>query len=180
MKKYFPTALFLTSLLICATALAQPPQVGDTLPDFTMQPLAIETDAAVLGLAENRPFSLADIKTPYVMVEILGVYCSICHQMAPSLTRLHKRLKKGGLDDRITMLGIAAGGTPMEVEFVRGNDYVFPVVHDTEFDIYAALSEPKTPFTMIVDRQGKILYAHLGIIPDFNEFFEEIQEIVNR
>jgi hypothetical protein len=66
----------------------------------------------------------------------------------------------------------------MEVRHVRPKDYVFPVAHDTEFEIHKALAEPKTPYTMIVDREGKVYYAHLGIIPDFNAFFQEIQNLV--
>ena len=106
------------------------------------------------------------------------LFRSICHEQAPALTRLHKRLKKTKLDKKIKMLGIAAGGTPMEVKYIRNRNYTYPVVSDAEFDIYNALSEPKTPFTLIVDKQGKVLYAHLGIIPDINEFFKEIQALV--
>lgn len=170
--------LLLTITLFCATAHAQAPQVGDTLPAFTMEPFALPEDATVIGLTENRQFTLDDIDTPYIMLEIIGVYCPICHEQAPSLTKLYKRLKKTKLNKQITMLGIAAGGTPMEVKYIRDKDYVFPVVHDTDFAIYNAFSEPKTPFTMIVDKQGKVLYAHLGIIKDINKFYKEIQALV--
>jgi len=143
-----------------------------------MEALAVGKDAAALGLKANGPFTLADIDAPYIMIEIIGVYCPICHEQAPSLTKLYKRLKKTKLDKKIKMLGIAAGGTPMEVKYIRDRDYIYPVAHDTEFEIYNALSEPKTPFTMIVDKQGKVLYSHLGIIPDINAFYKEIQELV--
>jgi len=143
-----------------------------------MDALAIEKDAATLGLKTNAPFTLGDIDAPYVMIEIIGVYCPICHEQAPALTKLYKRLKKTKLNKQIKMLGIAAGGTPMEVKYVRDRNYIYPVAHDPEFEIYNALSEPKTPFTMIVDKQGKVLYTHLGIIPDINAFFKEIQALV--
>ncbi len=173
-----PLLFLILTTLLCSAALAQPPQVGDTLPAFTMAPPALEKDARTLGLPVNHPFTLADLGTPYALIEIIGVYCSVCHQQAPDLTRLYKRLKKTRLDKRITLFGIAAGATPMEVEFIRKKEYPFPIIHDTKFEIYAALAEPKTPFTLIVDRQGKVLYTHLGIIPDFNDFFKTIQEMV--
>ena len=171
-------ALLLLALLCPGPALAELPQVGDVLPGFTMQPPPLARDAATLGIAVNAPFTLADLPTPYALLEIIGVYCAVCHDQAPDLVRLWKRLKKTRLDKRITVLGIAAGATPMEVEFVRSEEYPFPVVPDTRFEIYAALNEPKTPFTLIVDRQGKVLYAHRGIIPDFKAFFTTIRELV--
>lgn len=177
MRHLIQVTIALAIMLCCTPALAGQPQVGDVLPDFTIAPLPVEGDAATLGLTENAPFKLADINTPFVIVEIIGVYCPVCHEMASSLTRLCKRLKKTRLTDRISILGIAAGGTPMEVRHIRKSDYVFPVANDTEYDIYAKMGDPKTPFTMIVDRKGTILYAHLGIIPDFNAFFKKIQEL---
>lgn len=129
-------------------------------------------------MKENVPFSLADMPTPYALIEIIGVYCAVCHRQAPDLIRLWKRLRKSRLDKRITVVGIAAGATAMEVEFVRKKEYPFPIVPDTKFTIYNALGDPKTPFTMIVDRQGRVLYAHQGIIPDFKAFFKTIQGLV--
>lgn len=171
-------ALFLFTLLCSAPALAQAPKPGDVLPPFSMEALALDEDAAALGLASNAPFTLKDIDAQYVLIEIIGVYCPICHEQAPALTKLYKQLKRAKLDSKIKMLGIAAGGTPMEVRHIRGKDYIYPVAHDTEYEIYASFSEPKTPFTMIVDKEGKVLYTHLGIIPDINAFFQEIKELV--
>lgn len=120
MKKLIYTTILVLTLVTTSTASAsQHPQVGDTLPAFTMSALAQEEDAAALGLDSNREFTLADIDTPYIFIEIIGVYCNVCHQQLPMLTKLYKRLKKTKLDKEITMLGIAAGGTPMEVRFIR-------------------------------------------------------------
>ncbi|MFH1915042.1 MAG: TlpA disulfide reductase family protein [Pseudomonadota bacterium] len=174
---YRALPLLLAIILWAAPARAERPGVGDTLPPFTMVPLAVEEDAAELGLTANGPFTLADLPTPYVLVEIIGVYCPVCHEMSPQLTRLTKRLKRAGLDSRITLLGIAAGGTAMEVRYIRQREYAFPIAHDTGYEIHKLLDEPKTPFTMIVDRSGKVRYAHLGMIPDMDELFRQIQAL---
>lgn len=168
-------ALCLTGTVASAS---QYPQVGETLPAFDMPPLALEEDAVTLGLDSNRKFTLADVPTPYILIEIIGVYCNVCHEELPTLTRLYKRLKKAKLDKRVTMLGIAAGGTPTEVKYIRQKDYLFPMVHDTEFEIYDKFGDTKTPFTMLVDKTGKVLYAHQGPIPDVRELISEIQALV--
>jgi len=158
MKTLFRVILL---IMLCSTvasaATAKIPEVGDTLPAFVMPALAVSEDAAALGLDSNREFTLADVPTPFIMVEIIGVYCKVCHEQLPILTKLYKRLKKTGLDKQVTMLGIAAGGTPMEVEYIRQKDYLFPIAHDTKYAIYDKLGDTKTPFTMIVNRQGKVL-----------------------
>ncbi|MUM77142.1 redoxin family protein [Pseudodesulfovibrio sp. F-1] len=169
--------LLLAILLWASPAPAGPPKAGDTLPPFTMPPLAVEEDAAELGLTANAPFTLADLPTPYTLMEIIGVYCPVCHEMSPQLTRLAKRLKRAGLDSRITLIGIAAGGTSMEVRYIRQREYAFPIAHDTGYEIHKLLGEPKTPFTMIVDRSGKVRYAHLGMIDDMDELFRRIQAL---
>ena len=156
-RKIYILPLFLMIVLCATPVFAESLKAGDTLPSFVMEALPVEGDAAALGLKANGPFTLKDIDTPYILIEIIGVYCPICHEQAPALTRLYKRLKKTKLDKQIKMLGIAAGGTPMEVKYIRERNYPYPVVSDTEFDVYNALSEPKTPFTLIVDKQGKVL-----------------------
>jgi len=169
-------------IMLCATAAsaatAKIPEVGDTLPAFVMPPLAVSGDYAALGLDSNREFTIADVATPYIMVEIIGVYCKVCHEQLPTLAKLYKRLKKTGLDKRVTMLGIAAGGTPMEVEYIRKKDYLFPVAHDTKYAIYDKLGDTKTPFTMIVDRQGKVLYTQRGLITDLKGFINDLEALV--
>jgi peroxiredoxin len=178
MKPVYAAFLFLLFATATAASASQYPKVGETLPAFTMPALALEEDAAALGLAPNRAFTLADIKTPYVLIEIIGVYCPVCHEQESMLTKLYKRFRKTGLDERITMLGIAAGGTPMEVKFIRKKNYLFPMVHDTEYEIYNAIGDTKTPFTMLVDKQGMVLFAHQGLLPDIGTFLKEIEALV--
>ena len=113
-----------------------------------------------------------------VLIEIIGVYCPICHDQESMLTKLYKRFRKTGLDKRITMLGIAAGGTSMEVRYLRKKNYIFPLVHDTEYEIYNAIGDTKTPFTMLVDKQGTVLFAHQGLLPDIGTFLKDIQALV--
>ncbi|MBU1249044.1 MAG: TlpA family protein disulfide reductase [Proteobacteria bacterium] len=180
MQRIVPVlTLFLLVFSYAPGAFAALPEPGDILPAFTLAPIPVEGDAAVLGLKSNAPFAIGDIPTPYVMIEVIGVYCTICREQAPSLTKLYKRLKKTKLDQRITLLGIAAGGTATEVKFIReSGDYLYPVAVDPNFEVYSALSEPKTPFTLIVDTQGKVLYTHRGIVSDVNALFKVIQELV--
>ena len=77
------------------------------------------------------------------------------------------------------MLAIAAGGTTNEIEHLRKTgSYEFPVVNDEPYTVHKLMGEPRTPFTLLVDREGKVLFAHLGIIEDVDNFYQQIMELV--
>jgi hypothetical protein len=74
---------------------------------------------------------------------------------------------------------VAIGATLMEVDQLRKNgSYDFPIVADEAFAVHKLLGEPRTPFTMLVSRDGKVLYVHLGVIEDVDALYQVIQELV--
>ncbi len=161
-----------------AHASAKLPAVGDTLPAFSMDAPDPKV-AAELGLPSDKPFGLSDLKAELVLLEVLGVYCPQCHRQLPGFNSLAGRLRKAGLAGRVVMLGLAAGGTPMEVNYLRSKGgYAFPVAPDPDFRAHKALGEPQTPFTMLVDKSGTVRFAHLGVIEDVDMLFARMRELV--
>jgi len=154
------------------------PQKGGTLPAFQLPAPAAENDQKYLGI--NGPnFQLKDVQCQVLLVEILGAYCPLCYQQAPLFGKLFARINKRNLGDKVKMLGVAIGATPMEVEQLKkSGSYEFPVVQDESFAIHKLLGEPRTPFTMLIGKDGKVLYANLGVIEDVDAFFQVIQELV--
>lgn len=154
------------------------PQKGGTLPPFQLPAPASDNDREYLGV-KGPTFQLKDVPCRVLLVEILGAYCPLCYQQAPLFSKLFARINKRNLGDKVKMLGIAIGATPMEVEQLRKNgSYEFPVVQDESFAVHKLLGEPRTPFTMLVGKDGKVLYAHLGVIEDVDAFFQAIQDLV--
>jgi hypothetical protein len=41
------------------------------------------------------------------------------------------------------------------------------------------LNEPLTPYTLVATREGKIIYAHLGLIEDMDKFFGTLKELAD-
>ena len=73
------------------------------------------------------------------------------------------------------MLAIAAGGSTTELGYVKQEFPIpFPIIRDTQYEIHKLLGEPRTPFTLLIDRKGKVLFAHLGVIEDMESFFNKI------
>lgn len=154
------------------------PQKGGTLPPFQLPAPTSDNDQKYLGV--NSPtFQLKDVQCQVLLVEILGAYCPLCYQQAPLFSKLFARINKRNLGDKVKMLGVAIGATANEVEQLRKNgSYEFPIVQDESFAVHKLLGEPRTPFTMLVGKDGNVLYAHLGVIEDVDGLFQLIQDLV--
>jgi hypothetical protein len=88
-------------------------------------------------------------------------------------------LNKGKLKGRVTMLGVAAGGTEAEVRnLLSTGQYLFPVVTDPEYAVHKLLGEPLTPYTMVCRPDGKIVYAHLGVVEDIDGLYQQIRTLL--
>ena len=165
-----------TSLGVCGDA---PPQKGSQLPVMHLDTPAIPRDRDYLGIPEQKQFELADVKADLIMLEVIGVYCPQCHKQRPHINRLFHRIQKDiGLADKIRFIGIAAGATPMEVAYlVKESNIPYPIVADEQFSVHQLLGNPRTPFNMVVTNQGRVLWAHLGVIEDMNAFLATLKQL---
>jgi peroxiredoxin len=153
------------------------PKKGDKLAAFELPSPPSEKDKAYLGIAKPA-FRLPDIRTNLLLLEVIGVYCPACYRQAPIFNTLYNRIEKSGLKGKVKMLAIAAGGNQMEIQSLNDQkQYSFPIAADPSFDIHKLLGEPRTPFTLLLSPEGKVLYTHLGIIEDMDAFWKTISEL---
>ncbi|MCK7512446.1 MAG: hypothetical protein MZV70_56015 [Desulfobacterales bacterium] len=97
----------------------------------------------------------------------------------PLFNTLFNRIEKGKLKGQVKMLALAAGGNVNEIKYLYEQvQYSFPVVPDPRFDVHKLLGEPRTPFTLLVDPNGKVLHTHMGIVEDLDAFLKLINELV--
>jgi peroxiredoxin len=179
-----PKTAVMARLVLCLAALvfsvnayaAEPPKAGDVLAAFEMPPPADAAEAEYLGVSQGKSFSFKDVGAPFLLIEVIGVYCPICFKQAPLMDKLFKKIQADpGLSQKVRMLGLATGATPQELAYLKKQKlYAFPVVNDPDYAAHKSIGEPKTPFTMLVDKNGKVLLTHLGLIDDLNAFFREI------
>lgn len=156
-----------------------PPKKGQALPDMSLTAPALKKDCAYLGIAEKSRFSIKDVDAQLIVLEIIGVYCPLCHKQRPHINRLFHRVNRSReLSGKVKFLGIATGATPMEVTYYTKQSKVpYPILMDDKFLIHKRLSEPRTPYNMVVTQGGQVLFAHVGIIEDMNKFFTTLKEL---
>jgi peroxiredoxin len=153
------------------------PKKGDTLPAFELPAPASEKAREYLGIRQEK-FRPADISCRLLLLEVIGVYCPQCYRQAPLFNNLFNRIEKGKLKGQVKMLALAAGGNENEIKYLYEQvQYSFPIVSDPQFAVHKLLGEPRTPFTLLVDPNGKVLHAHMGVVEDVDAFLKLINEL---
>ncbi|MBF0232431.1 MAG: TlpA family protein disulfide reductase [Desulfamplus sp.] len=174
--------LLSVSIVSVTVSLADQIKSGGFMPNLSLPVPSYQGGKKELGLSGDMSiFTIADFKSDFVLIEVIGVYCPQCFKQAPSFNKLYGRLNKGKTKGRVTMFAIAAGGTDPEIEqLVKSGQYVFPVVSDMKYEAHKALGEPKTPFTIICRTDGAILYTHLGVVDDIDTLYGQIKGFLSQ
>lgn len=176
----FIRLVVLFCLLSPLSAMASPPGVGQTMPALTLPVPQDEAGRLALGVADRDSFALTDLPGDLILLEVIGVYCAQCVKQAPGFQTLFNRLNRGKYKGRVTMFGLAAGGTDAEVRKLLGTgQYLFPVVSDPDYAAHKVLGEPLTPYTMVFRPDGTIVYAHLGVVEDIDGLYQQIKSLLD-
>lgn len=177
--RFFRTLLYCVVLLALTRqgVCAGPPKAGDTLPDLVFQNTLTPQEQEYLGVEDTPTFSLSQIGAQVILFEFFGVYCPICHDQAPDFNRLVKRLNRDAATaEAVRVVALAAGATTIEMEHARKSMKAeYPMLNDPDFSLHTILGEPKTPFTLVLRPDGRVLWSHIGRIEDSNALFDLIR-----
>lgn len=145
-----PGFLFL-GLLIFALIAGPSPAYAQNAIDFALKDLAGDT-------VRLQDFIGKDV----ILINFWATWCVPCVKELPHFDEFHKNYEERGL----TVLTITVDGpeTVAKVKpFMERYGYTFPVLLDTESRVIA-LYNPRVilPYTVLIDRQGRIRHAHQG------------------
>lgn len=156
------------------------PKVGSYLPKLQLEAPAADQEIRYLGIGDAGGFSINQIGAPFALVEIVGVYCPRCHKQAPLFNRLFHMIQKiPELSSRLKMVAVAVGANATEVAYFQKHLRIpYPVLKDPKFEIHKRLGEPRTPFTMLITKEGRVLFSHLGVIDNMERFLVRIRRFV--
>lgn len=180
-KKVFICFFFFFFMSIPALSFSggTPIKTGEMLGEFVFHAPGIQKDKEYLGLVEEDSFLLKDLNAQFFLIEVVGAYCPVCHAQSADVNHLFNRITRDEvLKERMIMFSVAPGATTMEIEYLKTSwNAPYPILGDYEYDFHGHIGEPDTPYTIIVSRDGRVLYAHLGRIPELNEFMENISKM---
>jgi peroxiredoxin len=143
------------ALLITLPALAQ------QAPDFTLNGL------------DGKPVRLSDVGDgKVVLLNFWATWCVPCVKELPHLQRLQDFYGGRGLQ----VLAVSTDGPDRQAavaSFVGRYGYMMPVLLDSRSEVVALFDPQLTlPYTVLLDRSGKIRFVHQGYSPGDERLFE--------
>jgi thiol-disulfide isomerase/thioredoxin len=174
----FFLACLLFALIVHAPLRAEtePPREGGKLPAFKLSiPKSVE-EKNYLGLSGSGSFSIPQIKTKMVIIEIFNMYCPHCQAAAPEVNKLYSAIENNPvLRGKIKLIGIGAGNSQFEVDLFRKKYAVlFPLFPDADFSIHEVCGRVATPYFIGIkiydDGSHKVIYSQLGGFDDASQF----------
>ncbi len=158
------------------------PAVGLVVGPVTFAAPMSDADAKYLGLAKAGPFTLKDVKSPYVLVEQFNTSCPHCMHEAPFLDQIFDQVQQDpNLKGKLKFLGAAQGSDSGPVMAWKVMQKVqFPLVPDPNSALgKSGLNFTPYPVTFIVDNHtGKIVWVEIGAIDNVDEAMQGIKAAV--
>lgn len=115
---------------------------------------------------EGKPQPLSQWRGRVLVLNFWATWCAPCREEIPGLVRIQGQYAPIGLQ----IVGIAIDSAPKVRQFAREMGINYPVVIGGIEVI--ALTQPLgnrasgLPFTVVLDRSGKIVGTHLGVVPE--------------
>jgi len=152
------------SLLLCLLWLTMPLMAGD-VPDFTLDNL----DGSVFKISDYMGKRV-------IIIDFWATWCKPCKKLLKKLQQI-----KDEFADDVYVVTISiddASALSAVKTYVKGRRFDFMVLLDPDSTV-AKMFNPcrKVPFTMMIDKQGKIVYTHSGYLPgDEKELIKKLKE----
>ena len=140
-------------------------KLGDKAPDFSLP-----------NLNTDKMEGLKDYLGKPTILFFIQSACYSCLQEAKAFQEMKDRYK-----DKINIVAVGVDllGKPMLVTWASHNNITYPVLLDPIFSVPEKYGFSYTPSSVIIDKDGKIVFIHAGFRPDDVKYFEDkIKELL--
>ena len=157
--------------------------IPSLFPNLTFNNSLSTEERVYLGIQKKSTFSLNDITSPFILVDMTNTYCVSCKKNIKIFNEVYKKtLKDKNLKEKIKVIGIAIGNNKTEVDYFRNEHRIlYPIIIDPEFTVHKALGEPRVPYTMFIRRDTKkkeiIFKVHKGVFESADKLVDELKLI---
>jgi hypothetical protein len=103
----------------------------------------------------------------------------VCQKNAPVVNRVYNLFKEDkNLSKDIKMIGIGLGTQPEDLpSYIKAFKVEFPLFADPKKEIQKKVNVQAVPHAVLLDKKGKVLMSHVGLIGNFDAFVGEIRKI---
>jgi protein-disulfide isomerase len=165
------------------TGLKSEPGGNAALPAFDLPMPGSEREKSYLGLSGTGTFTIGQIKTQVLIVEVYSFYCPHCQRSAAQVNELYQRIQeRPELKEKIKMIGIAVTNGMYEVDSYRERYKVpFPLIPDKDTEISQKLGVTGTPTFIGIKIDGRgspeRFYFGEGGFEDTQQFLTKIMQL---
>ena len=104
------------------------------------------------------------------MLNFWATWCTPCRQEIPKLDELHKRYNRLG----VSVWGINIDRSAKAARsMARQLNVSYPVLHDANKSIGDKYAPTAMPYTLLIDRNGKIRNIYLGYVAGYEKKYEK-------
>lgn len=174
-----------------AASEAEPTVASETEPTqetYQEEESASEPEESTAGESENQPLpavdftltdqygnthSLSDYKGKTIFLNFWATWCPPCRAEMPDIQKIYETYDTEG-DDALIVLGVAAPDYANEKneegvkKFLEENGYTYPVLMDTNAELFTAYGIFSYPTTFMIDRDGNIFGYVSGQLSEDN------------
>ena len=110
----------------------------------------------------GNPHSLADYKGKVIFLNFWATWCGPCRNEMPDIQKLYEEYSAQGGDAEVVVLGIAGPGIGQEgsaeeiAGFMEENGYTYPVLMDTDGEMFTQYGISAFPTTFMIDKDGNV------------------------
>jgi thiol-disulfide isomerase/thioredoxin len=135
--------------------------VGATMPEYSAMWL------------DGSKFDLATKRNKVVLLNLWATWCGPCRYEIPELQTLHAKFEPKGFE----VIGVSVDESGIESvrQFVSEQKMTYPIVLDAEGKLATIFQTSVLPTSVLLDRNGKIVWKHYGaIMPNDEELAHAI------
>ncbi len=162
-------------LVFCGSLAAAALKVGYQAGNSKFGKVMSEADQRYLGLKNSGPFTLKDIQSAYVCIEILNANCPHCMEQAAAMNRLYRLVAGSDLKERLKFIAVVSNSEAAMARWRKAYKVPFALVADPEWEIAGDYNITGTPTTVVVDKRGKVLVWHDGVFSDAAAVFKQLK-----
>ncbi|HUR81076.1 MAG TPA: TlpA disulfide reductase family protein [Thermoanaerobaculia bacterium] len=111
---------------------------------------------------DGTKFDLAAHRDKVVLLNLWATWCPPCVFEIPELQRMHNQYASRGFE--VVGVSVDQGDTKPVRDFVAEHKMTYPIVHDSEEKLSNILEASVLPTSVLIGRDGRILYKKIGAI----------------
>ena len=167
MKKFLILLLAL-SLTGCSSATKPMTSKGEVVDCAKVDHVAAKPDETLLNcLTGPQKISIESLRGPLIL-NVWGSWCGPCKQEMPYFVEFNNQAK-----GKVKLLGIAVEEAKSQdaKDFIVANGMTWPNLYDAK-GITRANFGMGVPITWFIDKQGIVVYKHVGVVKSTEELIE--------